>query len=51
MAQHAWTWVLLGLAGPKVVCGGVAVGEAGESVKHQVLARSLGASHGACTSF
>lgn len=43
-AQHAGTWVLLGLAGAKVACEGVAAGEAGETGSRQVLEGSLGAS-------
>lgn len=36
--------MLLRLAGVKVACEGVAVGEAGETDRHQVLEGSLGAS-------
>lgn len=43
-AQHTGTWVLLHLAGAKVASEGVAAGEAGETVRHQVLEGSLGAS-------
>ena len=44
-AQHAGVGrVLLGLAGAKVACGGVAAGEAGETGRHQVL-------EGACAFF
>lgn len=50
-AQREGTWVLLGLAGTKVACEGVAVGEAGETGRCQVLEGSLDACPGASTSF
>lgn len=47
-AQCEGTWVL---AGTKVACEGVAMGEAGETGRCQVLAGSLDACPGASTSF
>lgn len=41
--------VQLGLAGAKVACEGVAVGEAGETGRRQALEESLCVSHGAST--